>query len=47
MGGILVGSLVRYCRSFWPAFVLHMMMGPVIYTFWARTLQTPPQSKTG
>jgi hypothetical protein len=33
VGGILVGSLVRHCRSFWPAFVLHMIMGLVMYNF--------------
>jgi hypothetical protein len=30
-GGILIGYLVRYCRSMWPAFVLHLIMGLVMY----------------
>jgi hypothetical protein len=32
-GGILIGYVVRYCRSLWPAFVLHLIMGLVMYNF--------------
>ena len=31
-GGILVGYIVRRCRSFWPAFVLHMIIGLTMYS---------------
>jgi hypothetical protein len=31
-GGILIGYLVRWCRSFWPAFVLHLIIALVMYT---------------
>ncbi|MBN1639913.1 MAG: CPBP family intramembrane metalloprotease [Anaerolineae bacterium] len=31
-GGIVVGYVVRRCRSFWPAFVLHLAVGYVMYT---------------
>jgi hypothetical protein len=30
-GGILIGYVVRYCRSLWPAFVLHLIMGLIVY----------------
>ena len=30
-GGIIIGYIVRYCRSFWPAFVLHMIIGVVMH----------------
>jgi hypothetical protein len=30
-GGILVGYVARYCRSMWPAFVLHLIMGLMVY----------------
>lgn len=26
-GGIAIGYIVRKCRSFWPAFILHMIIG--------------------
>jgi len=31
-GGILIGYMVRRCRSFWPAFLLHTLIGLVMYT---------------
>jgi hypothetical protein len=31
-GGILIGYVVRWCRSFWPAFVLHLIIALVMYT---------------
>jgi hypothetical protein len=31
-GGILIGYLVRWCRSFWPAFVLHLIIALTMYT---------------
>lgn len=31
-GGILVGYIVRRSRSFWPAFILHMIIGTVMYS---------------
>jgi membrane protease YdiL (CAAX protease family) len=31
-GGILIGYIARYCRSFWPAFVLHVIIGLTMYT---------------
>jgi len=31
-GGILIGYMVRRCRSFWPAFILHTLIGLVMYT---------------
>jgi len=30
-GGILVGYIVRRCRSFWPAFVLHLLISVVMH----------------
>jgi CAAX protease family protein len=30
-GGILIGYMVRRCRSFWPAFLLHTLIGLVMY----------------
>ena len=30
-GGILIGYVVRACRSVWPAVVLHLIMGLVVY----------------
>jgi len=30
-GGILVGYIVRQSRSFWPAFLLHLMLGALIH----------------
>lgn len=30
-GGILAGYIVLYCRSFWPAFALHMLIGVVMH----------------
>jgi hypothetical protein len=32
VGGILLGYIVRRCRSFWPAFVLHLLLGSVIHS---------------
>jgi hypothetical protein len=32
VGGILIGYIVRYCRSFWPAFILHVLIGLTMYT---------------
>jgi len=32
VGGILIGYIVRRCRSFWPAFILHVMIGLAMYT---------------
>jgi len=31
-GGILIGYIVRRCRSFWPAFILHLVIGLTMYT---------------
>jgi hypothetical protein len=31
-GGIIIGYIVRECRSFWPAFVLHLIIGLTMYT---------------
>jgi hypothetical protein len=31
-GGILIGYIVRWCRSFWPAFVLHLIIALTMYT---------------
>ena len=31
-GGIVVGYIVRRCRSFWPAFILHLVVGLTMYT---------------
>jgi membrane protease YdiL (CAAX protease family) len=31
-GGILIGYAVRRCRSFWPAFVLHLIIALTMYT---------------
>lgn len=31
-GGILIGYVVLWCRSFWPAFVLHLIIALVMYT---------------
>jgi len=31
-GGILIGYAVRRCRSFWPAFVLHLVIALTMYT---------------
>jgi membrane protease YdiL (CAAX protease family) len=31
-GGILIGYLVRWCRSFWPAFILHLIIALTMYT---------------
>jgi hypothetical protein len=31
-GGILIGYMVRKCRSFWPALALHLLIGLVMYT---------------
>ena len=31
-GGIAVGYIVRRCRSFWPAFILHLAIGLTMYT---------------
>lgn len=31
-GGIVIGYIVRWCRSFWPAFVLHLIIALVMYT---------------
>jgi hypothetical protein len=31
-GGILIGYIVLWCRSFWPAFVLHLIIALVMYT---------------
>jgi membrane protease YdiL (CAAX protease family) len=31
VGGILVGYIVRRSRSFWPAYVLHMIIGTTMY----------------
>ena len=30
-GGILLGYVVRHCRSIWPAVVLHLIMGLIMY----------------
>jgi hypothetical protein len=30
-GGILIGYIVRRCRSFWPAFLLHVLIGLTMY----------------
>jgi hypothetical protein len=30
-GGILVGYMVRHCRSFWPAFLLHLLLGALVH----------------
>ena len=30
-GGILLGYVVRHCRSFWPAVILHLIMGLIVY----------------
>jgi hypothetical protein len=30
-GGILIGYVVRHCRSIWPAVILHLIMGLVMY----------------
>jgi membrane protease YdiL (CAAX protease family) len=32
VGGILIGYIVRECRSFWPAFALHVLIGLAMYT---------------
>ncbi len=32
VGGIALGYIVRRCRSFWPAFVLHMIIGVTMYS---------------
>ena len=32
VGGVLVGYIVRHCRSFWPAVVLHLVIGLTMYT---------------
>jgi hypothetical protein len=32
VGGIVVGYIVRHCRSYWPAFVLHLVIGLTMYT---------------
>ena len=31
-GGIIVGYIVRHCRSFWPALALHLLIGVTMYT---------------
>jgi len=31
IGGIAIGYLVRKCRSFWPAFILHVIIGLSMY----------------
>ena len=31
-GGIAIGYIVRRCRSFWPAFALHLAIGLTMYT---------------
>jgi membrane protease YdiL (CAAX protease family) len=31
VGGVFVGYLVRHCRSFWPAFILHVIIGLTMY----------------
>jgi hypothetical protein len=31
-GGIVIGYVVLWCRSFWPAFVLHLIIALVMYT---------------
>ena len=31
-GGIVIGYVVRWCRSFWPAFILHLIIALVMYT---------------
>jgi membrane protease YdiL (CAAX protease family) len=31
-GGILIGYIVRRCRSFWPAFILHFIIAATMYT---------------
>jgi membrane protease YdiL (CAAX protease family) len=31
-GGIAIGYIVRQCRSFWPAFILHLIIALVMYT---------------
>jgi hypothetical protein len=32
VGGIVIGYVVRWCRSFWPALVLHLIIALVMYT---------------
>lgn len=32
VGGILIGYIVRYTRSFWPAVILHLIIGLTMYT---------------
>jgi hypothetical protein len=31
-GGVVIGYVVRRCRSFWPAFLLHLAIGLTLYT---------------
>lgn len=31
-GGLILGYVVRHCRSFWPAFILHLVVGLAMYT---------------
>ncbi len=31
LGGIAIGYIVRRCRSYWPAFVLHLIIGVTMY----------------